>query len=93
MPDRQSHWKEFATTLATVVIAMVGFWLIEARDYITRDEAQVMIESQSPYLRDRAMILEKLTEGTSVNKELTQAVNDLRVELAHLRSVRTAENE
>ncbi len=85
-------WKQGATQLATVVLAMAGFWLVEGREYTTRNEVSSMIEKDAPYTRDRQLILNRLTETAEVNKELSKAIVDLRVAIAEMRSDRNPGN-
>lgn len=75
-----------------VVIAMVSFWMIEARYYITREEASEMIKTQifqSPYSQDKNLIFDSLNNQKINNdnlvkalKENTDAINQLRVNVA-----------
>lgn len=75
-----------------VVIAMVSFWMIEARYYITREEASEMIKIQifqSPYSQDKNLIFDSLNNQKINNdnlvkalKENTDAINQLRVNVA-----------
>lgn len=81
-------WQQVATSLVAVVVAMLGFWLVEGREYVTRLQVREMISLESPYVQDRNMVLDRLAEAATVNRELTAAINDLRVELSELRALR-----
>lgn len=84
-------WQNIATTSIGIIVTMVGYWLTFGRNMITKEEAVHMIETLSPYARDREMIFEKL----AVNKE-TQAqfsfalqrnsdvMNELKIQIATL---------
>jgi hypothetical protein len=78
-------WQQVATSLVAVVVAMLGFWLVEGREYVTRAEASEMIAKESPYIRDRNMVLDRLSEMVEINRQLARAIQDLRVEISELR--------
>jgi len=75
-----------------VAVAMVSFWMIEARYYITREETSEMIKTQifqSPYSQDKNLIFDSLNNQKINNdnlvkalKENTDAINQLRVNVA-----------
>lgn len=77
-------WKQLAISVAALVVAMAGFWLVEASEYPTRFEVSNMIQKEAPYIADKSLILAQLNESSRINKELTHAVNDLRVTIARL---------
>ena len=77
-------WKTLATTITTVVIAMAGFWLVEAREYPTRSEVSVMIARESPYVKDQGLIVKQLTDMERVNTEITKTLSLLRTEITEL---------
>lgn len=79
--------------LATAVVAMTGFWLVSGREYISRSEAAIMIETQSPYIKDQSLILSRLKELVEVNKELQKTVADLKTEVAELKVILKVNNE
>ena len=83
-----SVWQQVTTSLVAVVLAMLAFWLVEGREYVTRAEASEMIAKESPYIRDRNMVLDRLGEMVEINRQLAQAIQDLRVEISELRSDR-----
>ena len=75
------------TTLVTIVIAMGGFWLMEGRKYITRDEASKMISSENRIIRQ---ILEEQQEDkrnlVRILEKNTEAIQQLRIQMATLNS-------
>jgi peptidoglycan hydrolase CwlO-like protein len=79
------------TSLITIVIAMMGFWMLEARNYITRSDAIQLIEANSPYAKDKVWIVAEINRANEANKELknvidktNEVLNELRVEIAVL---------
>lgn len=73
------------------IIAMIAFWMVEARNYIKRDEVVQLIESQSPYAKDKSLIMAELNRANDSNKALEQTVSqmkdvlmDLKIEIAVL---------
>ena len=50
-------WRSVAFASISCLSLMVGFWLVEARDYVSRAEVTEMIKTQSPYVADRQLIL------------------------------------
>lgn len=80
-------------TLATAVLAMAAFWLVEGRGYISRSEAAVMIEKESPYIKDQNMILNRLTELIETNRELRTALYDLKTEVVELQTLMRKSDE
>jgi len=52
--------KVILAALIAIVVAMLGFWLVEAQNYVNRTDVEVMIVKESPYIVDRNLILEKL---------------------------------
>jgi hypothetical protein len=77
-------WRQAVVTLATVVIAMAGFWMIEGREFVTRVEVAGIVQAESPYLPDRAMIQSRLADSVEATRALTKAVSNLEVTLARL---------
>lgn len=82
---------DLAKNLACMIVAMVGFWLIEARYYIYREEAERMVMTLSPYEKDKSYILSNIRDMSDYKKELqkilkdnTDAVNSLKIEIAVL---------
>jgi hypothetical protein len=86
-------WQQVATSLVAVVVSMLGFWLVEGREYVTRAEVSEMIAKESPYIRDRNMVLDRLSEMVEINRQLARAIQDLRVEISELRIERCNPSE
>ena len=84
--DMAEIWKQSSTSLATCVIAMVGFWLIQGRDMPTRLEVSAMIARESPYIRDQSLITKQLADMEKANEQVTKALNLLTNEITELRT-------
>lgn len=79
-------WKTAAVTATSCVIMMVGFWLTQAKDYVTRSQVSDMIQTESPYLVDKQLVLQNINDMKQVLKDNTQVISQLNVEIARLRS-------
>lgn len=65
---------------------MAGFWMTQARNYVTRGEVSDMIQSESPYLVDKQLVLQNISEMKDVLKQNTQVISELNIEIARLRA-------
>tara|TARA_R110002012_G_scaffold260259_1_gene441908 strand:- start:675 stop:950 length:276 start_codon:yes stop_codon:yes gene_type:complete len=79
-------WKTVAVTAISCVIMMISFWLTQAKDYVTRNEVSDMIQTESPYLVDKQLVLQNINDMKQVLKDNTQVISQLNVEIARLRS-------
>jgi len=79
-------WKTLAISAASCVILMTSFWLIEVKDYVTRSEASEMIQTQSPYLVDRQLVLKSLNDMNEALRKNTEVISELNLEIARLRA-------
>ena len=79
-------WKTLAVSAASCVILMTSFWLIEVKDYVTRSEASEMIQTQSPYLADRQLVLKSLNDMNDTLRKKTEVISALNLEIARLRT-------
>ena len=77
--------------LASVLVAMVAFWMVEGRNLVTREHVKSMISSETPYVVDRKLIFEAIADRRRSHESLaraihanTSAVADLRVAIAQL---------
>lgn len=82
----KDNWKTAAVTATSCVIMMVSFWLIQAKDYVTRNEVSDMIQTESPYLVDKQLVLQNINDMKEVLKDNTQVISQLNIEIARLRS-------
>ena len=79
-------WKTVAISATSCVVLMVSFWLIEMKDYVTRAETSTMIQTQSPYLADRQLVLKSLNDMTETIRKNTEVISELNLEIARLRT-------
>lgn len=84
-------WRMGAGILAGVVIAMIGFWLVEAREYVSRDDVRTVVQETSAYSQDRRFIttsLERIESGVQDTNgsviEIHQRLNILEQRMARL---------
>jgi len=89
MADNNNKWKDLfqltVTILSTVVVTLVGFWLVEGRYYVDRAEVSDMIANEAPYNEDRNMILTTLQDRKEVDKTLVIAITELREAITELK--------
>lgn len=86
-----SFWQNIATTAIGVIITMVGFWAGVVRHMATKQEVCEMIETRSPYVKDRQYIMERLAVNKEIQGQLssalqrnTEVMNELKVQIATL---------
>jgi|TARA_R100000152_G_C6712917_1_gene140208 uncharacterized small protein (DUF1192 family) len=65
---------------------MAGFWMTQAKNYVTRSDVSAMIQSESPYLVDKQLVLQNISEMKDVLKQNTQVISALNIEIARLRA-------
>jgi hypothetical protein len=70
--------------LVGCVVSGASFWVVFAREVPTTQEVSQMISRESPYMQDRALILDQLRQSNDSNKALAAAVSDLRVAVGKL---------
>lgn len=75
----------FITILVTVIFTMIGFWLMEGREFVTRIEVTEIIQQENK------LILQKMAERDKNDKRLeavleknTEAIQELKVQIATL---------
>lgn len=79
-------WRSIAVGSISCLTLMVGFWLVEAREYVSRAEVGELIKTQSPYVADRQLILAGMENLSETLEENNKAINSLNVEIARLRA-------
>jgi hypothetical protein len=79
-------WRSIAVGSISCLTLMVGFWLVEAREYVSRAEVSELIKTQSPYVADRQLILAGMENLSETLEENNKAINSLNVEIARLRA-------
>lgn len=79
------------TSLGACVIAMMAFWMAEARNYVTRTEAIELIQTNSPYNADKVWITAEINRANESNRMLNETIqrhnevtSQLKVEIAVL---------
>jgi hypothetical protein len=82
----KDSWKSIALGSVSCLTLMVGFWMVEAREYVTRVGVVEMIETRSPYVADRQLILVGIDNLNKTLEENNKAINSLNVEIARLRA-------
>lgn len=86
-----SFWQNVATTSIGVIITLVGFWAGIVRHMATKQEVCEMIETRSPYIKDKHYIMERLAVNKEIQGQLssalqrnTEVMNELKVQIATL---------
>lgn len=64
---------------------MIGFWLVESQEYVSRQEVSDMIQTESPYIADRQLVLSGMEDLKKTLEENNAAINNLNVEITKLR--------
>ena len=82
----KDSWKTIAIAAISCITLMVGFWLVESRNYISRADASEMIQLESPYTKDRQLVLKNLDSINQKLEENNKLINELNVEIARLRA-------
>jgi hypothetical protein len=91
-PNTLGHFFEnFTTHMASVIIALIGFWTTFVRNLVSRKEVESMISHQSQYMKDREFIMARLEDHKADSDTLFRALNkntdvmgDLKVQIAML---------
>jgi len=64
-------WQSVATVSIGIIVTLIGFWVGLGRKIVSKEEISRMIQSETPYCKDREFIMERL----SVNKETQAALS------------------
>lgn len=91
-PDTVSNFFENLTTsMASIIIALIGFWTTFVRNLVTKKEVEDLINHQSQYVKDRQYIMERLNDTKDTNATIfkaleknTEVMNELKVQIATL---------
>lgn len=79
------YWLKIAGTatvvLVTIIISMTSFWMMIGKDFVTRDEARIIIE------REIEPIDKNLDSYKSILVKNTDAIIDLKLSLSSLGSI------
>ena len=79
-------WKTVAASAISCVVLMASFWMVTAKDYVTRTQVSDMIQTESPYLVDKQLVLENINEMKEVLRKNTEVISQLNLEIARLRT-------
>ena len=86
-----NFWQVIASGAVSVVITLIVFWAGIVRHMITKDEVCEMLDTHSPYVKDRQFIMERLAINKEIQAEISNALkhnsevmNELRVQIATL---------
>ena len=79
-------WKTLAMSALSCLVLMVGFWLVEAKNYVSRADVSKMIQTESPYLLDRQLVLKSIQDINEALKQNTKVISELSTEIARLRT-------
>lgn len=60
----------------TVIVAMVGFWLLHGRQLTTVAEVKTIVQETAPYVADRKAIEERLANSQRFNTEIKIALDN-----------------
>lgn len=84
-------WQNVATTSIGIIVTMLGFWFTIGRKMATHSEVCDLIETRSPYLQDRHLIMERLNSNKEIQtafatalQKNTEVLNELKIQLATL---------
>jgi hypothetical protein len=67
-------WQQVATTLTVVIISMIAFWLVEGRHFITESDAKSLVTENSPYVKDKDVIQNRLIHLEDGSKRIATAL-------------------
>ena len=82
----KDSWRTIAIASISCITLMLGFWLVESKNYISRADASEMIQLESPYTVDRQLVLKNLDSINQKLEENNKLINVLNVEIARLRA-------
>lgn len=68
--DTSAWWKYTTTSLGTIVVAFSGFWMLEGRNFVDRNEVKRIINEDTPYVRDAPALKQQLAYMTELLVDL-----------------------
>lgn len=84
-------WENLATTAVGIIITMIGFWFTLGKNMATKQEVIDILKTQSPYIQDRQMIMERLAMNKETQAQFATALqrnsdvmNELKIQIATL---------
>jgi hypothetical protein len=84
--DRHDLWREAAIALAAIVITLGSSFVAFAGGSVSESKVRHIVETESPYVRDRGAIQLQLSQLTTAIGKLTVKVDELRQEQTALRA-------
>lgn len=75
-------WRMVCSTLFGVLITGAAAWLVFGQDKITQTQAESLMEKYSPYVRDRSMITQTLSDLKTADVAMTAKVESMTTEVA-----------
>lgn len=76
--EKAEIWKLVGTSLASVLVTIAFMWFTLVRSFVTQDQVSVLLETRSPYVQDRQIVL----KNVEVTEKLVIDVNNATKELA-----------
>lgn len=77
------------TILAAAVISMGGFWMVEGRNFVGREEMNKVVHEQmanvakdNPYLVDKTLLI----EGTKKLDKISDTLTELKLDIAKIQT-------
>lgn len=65
-------WKPLALCMVTAILTGTGFWITVGRTMVTRPEVMELIQTQSPYVRDRTVLLDQVQHVSNLTAKVDQ---------------------
>lgn len=84
MEEVTNIWQNIATSSVGIIVTMIGFWITIGRKMATTAEVCELIDTRSPYLRDKQFIMERLNTNKEVQSAFANALqrnSDVLIEL------------
>lgn len=86
-----NFWQNIASTSIGIIVTMMGFWVTIGRKMATKAEVCELIDSRSPYLQDKQIIMERLNTNKEIQSAFanalqrnTDVLNELKIQIATL---------
>lgn len=83
----ENFWYSIIGSFLSVILAMGGFWMMLGRELPTRAEVSKMISTESPYVRDRAYLIERLDRAQVSSEDLNDSIKELNRSVENLRII------
>lgn len=77
-------YKTLAVALGSVVVTLIGAYLMSARNAVTKDELPGLIQQYSPYTTDAKDIKAKLDELRDAQVKTTEQLRQVQIDTARI---------